>query len=111
MMRGYSTLAEYRWPGGLPRAIAILGYDPETLAGRLGVRFSEDVDDLDRIKQVYLQLPSGRVVVLRKHAGDPTPGTTVYSDVNDSVGDAVEEVTSALRLQPHELTWVAAADP
>ena len=110
MKPAFSVLDSHKWPGGLARAVAILREDPETLSARLALHFHDDVDDLDRLQQAYLRLPSGRVVVLRRHANHPVPGTPLYSDVNDSVGLALEEVMLSLELQPSDIAWVADED-
>ena len=110
MSAQFRVLADHKWTTGVPRAIASLHDDPDRLAKRLRVKFQEDSDDLDRFRQVYLRLPSGRVVVLRRHVRNPVPGTAVYAEAKDSPSDALTELLEATGLSAKDVSWTPPTD-
>jgi hypothetical protein len=92
-----------RW--GLDRPIALLREEPEQLEQR-GVRFEEDSDDLDDLRQARVATPTGRVFALVRYKRSPQPGTEIVTrhDSPDLVGD-LNEVLRVLRLRDEDIVW------
>ena len=109
-MRGVKALETHRWRA-IPKAIAVLREGPVELTSRFAIRFQDDFDDLDALQQIYLEFPSGRVLVLRRHARDPVAGTTVYGERDDSTLIALQELREALSLGPSDFVWIAPESP
>jgi hypothetical protein len=96
---------ERHWRWGLDRPIALLREEPEQLE-QLGVRFEEDSDDLDDVRQARVATPTGRVFALVRYKRSPQPGTEIVTrhDSPDLVGD-LNEVLRVLRLKDEDIVW------
>jgi|SRR5713226_12313 len=96
---------ERHWRWGLDRPIALLREEPEQLE-QLGVRFEEDSDDLDDLRQARVATPTGRVFALVRYKRSPQPGTEIVTrhDSPDLVGD-LNEVLRVLRLGDEDIVW------
>lgn len=101
-----TTLTEYRWPSGLPSAVAVMRGDITQIASRYGWQYIEDVDGLGSIRQIYLQLPTGRVLVLRQHLEENAAHTDVYTDSNDNLTAALGELSYVLGLTEADFEWI-----
>ena len=101
---------EYRWPNGIDKAAAILSAEPPELSERHGMNFIADVDSLGSYLAAALRLPSGRLVVLSRHQGDPGTGTSVYVDLLDDADAARRELTQLLGLTDHDFRWMRPID-
>ncbi|MGI8687259.1 MAG: hypothetical protein ACR2M3_01655 [Thermomicrobiales bacterium] len=107
MQRSSHGISNNLWPSGSSRAIAVLSFEPEELARRYGLRFQEDVDDLDTLLFAVLRLDNGSNAMLYKHVGDPNPGTIVNVDAHADLAMERELLVSALHLQANDLLWIA----
>lgn len=105
-----STLAEHQWPSGMPSAVAVLRGDIAQITLRYGWPYFDDVDGLGSIRQVYLRMPTGRVIVLRQHREDNAAHTEVYTDSNDNLVAALAELSHALGLNQADCEWTHAED-
>lgn len=95
-----------KWPSGNDRSIAVLQMEPSDLESRFGLRFVEDVDDLDFFSEAALQLPSGRRLLLIRYRRNSSPGTEVRADANDDDLAARSELLEALGEDDSVFTWV-----
>jgi hypothetical protein len=95
------------WPSGSGLPVAVLAFEPDELERHYGLRFREDVDDLDRLVFAILRLDDGSNALLYKHAGDPNPGTVVNVDAHANLSAERELLERALHLEPGNLLWVA----
>jgi hypothetical protein len=70
------------------------------------VRFEEDADDLDDLRQARVVTPAGRVFALVRYRRSPQPGTEIVTrhDSPDLVGD-LNEVLRVLRLRDEDIVW------
>jgi hypothetical protein len=83
----------------------LLREEPEQLE-QLGVRFEEDPDDLDDLRQARVATPTGRVFALVRYKRSPQPGTEIVTrhDSPDLVGD-LNEMLRVLRLRDEDIVW------
>jgi hypothetical protein len=103
--------------------VAVLAEDPDALETRLGVTFQDTLDQLDYLRLVLLELPSGLRAALLRHRGAHGSGTDLYilpqqrvsvaalrrhmDAAIDSIQDAVlTEIVEALGLDREEVDWV-----
>jgi hypothetical protein len=92
---------------GDSRPLAVLADEPDTVATRWGLRFSEGVDDLDAFRYAVVELPGALRVSLAKHHGDPNPGTVVRIDAEDDPATVRARLIEALGLSPGDVLWWA----
>jgi hypothetical protein len=77
------------------------------LEQRLAVTFHRDVDGLGGMRQVYLQLWEDLTVVLRRHDGDPEPGTAIYADCQTVPSEVFSAVKEAFSISDADASWIA----
>lgn len=80
---------------GVSKPLAQLKLEPAELRKRVGIRFEESEDDLDRMQVAIVRIPAGRTYVLVRYRNAPEPGTIVLSDFKKS--EASRCVNSLLR--------------
>jgi hypothetical protein len=97
------------WPSGDSRDLAEIRFAPDELAARFGLRFEDDLDDLDWYKLAALHLPDGSQVWLYRYRHDPSPGTAVRADAGADFAKTKEQLKQALDLSEDDLLWVAPA--
>jgi hypothetical protein len=95
-----------RWPTGDAKPIAVLRAEPDELAERLGVEFTDGADDLDAFREAALHLASGRLLLLVRYQNDPFPGTQVQADSADNPDDARQELLQAFGFSEGAFLWV-----
>lgn len=98
-------LDDFRWPGGIDKAVAVLIAEPSDLAARYGIEFTRDLDDLDYHQLAVVRLLSGRLVMFIRYQRSPHPGTTVLIDCGDSLAAAWAELRSTLDLNDSDTNW------
>ena len=84
---------------------------PEILTARTGLQFESGVDDLDYFRELGLELPSGRHVVLLWHERAPVQGLCLQIDAGDDPASARADLLATLPLTESELIWVPESDP
>lgn len=101
----YEQIEPEKWPSGIDRTAAVLGFEPDELAAAHGITFHRDLDDLDDFRFAGLRLPSGRQVVLLRYERNQHPGTGVLIDSRDDPTAALREALHALDLPDAAVTW------
>lgn len=95
-------------------AIALLRSSSGALTERSGIRFDASVDDLDALEVALLELiPSGQRVALVEHEHALVPGVEVHANLAARggyarVGALLAALSTALHLEPEDLTWQVA---
>ena len=84
---------------------------PEVLTARTGLQFESGVDDLDYFRELCLELPSGRHVVLLWHERAPVQGLCLQIDAGDDPASARADLFATLPLTESELIWIPESDP
>lgn len=89
--------------------LAELRLEPAHLQEQFGIQFQPSFDQLDHLNVARVELPSKRQVTFIRHCGSPRAGTLVSADVKDiaSSTDLVDEVLTALGMDPSHVTWRA----
>jgi hypothetical protein len=93
------------WPSGASRPIGVVTLSPEDLERSYAIKFFEDYDNLDYYRAASVRLPSGRVVLLIRHRGSPTPGTVLEADSRDNPDSARAEFLAASGLPNSVFSW------
>lgn len=101
----YEQIEPEKWPSGIDRTAAVLGFEPDELAAACGIAFHRDLDDLDYFRYAALRLSSGRQVVLLRYERNQHPGTGIEIDARDDPTAALREVLDALDLRDTAVTW------
>ena len=104
-------LGDYKWPSGIDRSAAMFVTTPEILTARTGLQFESDVDDLDYFRELGLELPSGRHVVLLWYERAPVQGLCLQIDAADDPVSARADLFATLPFSESELIWVPESDP
>jgi hypothetical protein len=104
-MMKYHQIEIAAWPSGDTRAIALLSLEPEELATRLQVTFSDGEDDLDRLKHAGLRLSDGAQILLVRHLNAPKAGTDVYADANANPITLLRRFLAATGLSQADVVW------
>jgi hypothetical protein len=114
-MNRVMQLDDYRFPSGFDKHVARLAVPLGKLCAQFkGALQSWDEDGIGRVRGAFIQLPSGRVVLLRElellKEIDPCSGTDVFADGGD-VGRlgakfVANEVIDALGV-PLAVSWCA----
>ena len=90
----------------IDRPIALLALEPAELTSKLGIRFEEGEDDLDRLQAAAIKAKDGRRFVLIRHEHQPRPGTEIRTrfDSSDLTGD-LAAVLRTLGLPWSSVLW------
>jgi hypothetical protein len=95
------------WPAlsKLREIVGLLRLAPDELRDLYALDFVQDSDDLDYFEASVIRLPSGRLVALLRHRGNPAPGTEILVEASDDRTAARAELLRALNLPLQSLSW------
>ena len=94
------------WPSRDDKWLCILKAEPDEIAHRTGLRFTDGVDDLDYFREAALRLASGRPVLLCRYLHDHGPGTAVSIDAADDAPGALAELSAAFELRMEDFVCI-----
>jgi hypothetical protein len=92
-------------PATMP--VAVLSKEPEELATKQSIQFSEGFDDLDYVMFSDILLPSGYRATLVRHRNSPNSGIEICTKPDEpNIPEVLIDVLQALSLSNHDLKWI-----
>jgi hypothetical protein len=87
------------------RVVAVLGLEPADFEA-LGVRFTDDEDDLGALRWALL-VAERHHVLLSRHRHAPEPGAEIHVPENEDAAAALRAFLRLFSLSPDAVTWLA----
>jgi hypothetical protein len=100
---GVRQVSDARWSSGGERAIATLLSEPEQLEPVLRIHFTDQTDELDRLRDAFILLPSGRLMQLLWR---PEGGTMIWIDRHVSPREALQEFRAIASIPESAFSWI-----